>query len=137
MSSYQIIDEPKPSAYDSLIADPTVILFAALLVPLFVDLPFYGRVWLPLLWAVANGFLLGSPTKIKESVIAIGGALLLAALIVSLAYLANTNVELMRSVAPYFRITIQGVLFFTLYLIVFYQSVPYSIHQYVKEQNKN
>jgi len=103
MSSYQIIDEPKPSAYDNLIADPTVILFAALLVPLFVDLPFYGRLWLPLLWAVANGFLLGSPTKIKESVIAIGGALLLAALIFSLAYLANTNVELMRSVAPYFH----------------------------------
>jgi len=132
MSSYQIIDEPKPSVYHKMVVDPVVILFAALLIPLFFSLPLYGRFWMPLAWIVLNSFLLGSPTKSKETYIAVGGGLALVLLYNALIYLTYIDVEMARFIAPYYRIINQGILFFTLYLIVFYQSAPYSIHEYIK-----
>lgn len=135
MDTYQIIDEPKSNAYQNLVVPPVVILFASLLIPIFIDLPLYGRLWMPLVWITINGFLLGSPTKIKEMLIAIGGLVVLALSFFALIILGNTDEQLMTNVLPYFRITIQGILFFTLYLVVFYQSVAYSIHEYLKEHN--
>lgn len=137
MSSYQVIDEPKPTLYDNFVVNPVVILFAALLIPLFIDLPAFGRYWMPLLWITVNGFLMGSPTKMKELLIAILGVITFAALFAGMIYLSNTNVELSNFIAPYFRIGSQATLFFTLYLIVYYQGTPYAIFEYVKEQNKN
>jgi len=137
MNSYQIIDEPKPSAYEYLIVDPVVILFASILVPLFIDLPFYSRFWGPFAWGILNAFLLGSPTKKKEIFIAIVGVLFLASLFIGMGVLGHSNIELMNSLMPYFHIIIQAILFFALYLIIFYQTVPYSIHKYIKEQNGN
>ncbi len=137
MSSYQIIDEPKPSVYHRMVVDPVVILFAALLVPIFFELPFYGRFWMPLAWIVLNGFLLGSPTKTKEALIAVGGCITLGLLHAALIYLAAIDMEMARYAIPYYRIINIGALFFTLYLIVFYQSAPYSIHDYIKEGNRD
>ncbi len=133
MSAYHIIDEPKPSLYRSLVVDPIVILFSALLIPIFFELPLYGRFWMPLAWIVFNGFLLGSPSKMKETLIAIVGCLTFFAMHSALIYLSTINIDMARSVVPYYQIIIQGALFFTLYLIVFYQSPPYAIHQYIKD----
>ena len=113
-----------------------VILFAALLIPIFIDLPAFGRYWMPLAWITLNGFLMGSPTKVKELIIAVLGAIAFIALLSGMLYLSGTNEELSKFLAPYFRIGSQAILFFTLYLIVFYQSTPYSIFEYVQEQNK-
>ena len=136
MSSYQVIDEPKPTIYDSFVVNPVVILFASLLIPLFIDLPAFGRYWMPLLWITVNSFLMGSPTKMKELMISLLGFIAFVALLAVMLYLLNTNVELSSFVTPYFRIGSQAIVFFTLYLIVYYQSTPYLILEYVKEQNK-
>ena len=136
MSAYQIIDEPKPSTYHTLVVDPIVILFAALLVPLFFELPLYGRFWMPLAWIVLNGFLLGSPSKLKEAVIAIAGCVTFFALYSGIHYLSTIDLTMARFLYPYYQIIIQGALFFTLYVIVFYQSPPYAIHQYIKSSNR-
>ena len=136
MSSYQIIDEPKPTVYQNLVVNPVVVLFAALLVPIFINLPFYGRLWMPLVWGVLNGMLMGSPTKTKELVIAIAGGVVMVGLFFLAVYLAETYTEIGNKFFPYIRTIIQGVLFFTLYLIVFYQMTPYSILEYIKEQGK-
>ncbi|MBL4673900.1 MAG: hypothetical protein JKX81_16690 [Arenicella sp.] len=135
MSVYQIIDEPQPSLYSKLVIDPVAILFASLLIPIFIELPLYGRFWMPLAWIVLNGWLLGSPTRKKETVIAIAGGLTLIIFYSAMVYLAGVNVEMATLAFPYYRILNQGALFFTLYMIVFYQSAPYAIHQYVKEHN--
>ena len=137
MSSYQIIDEPKPSVYQNLAVNPVVILFATLLIPIFINLPFYGRFWMPLVWIVLNGMFMGSPTKIKELVIAIVGVVIMVMLFFLTIHVAETYTEIGGKVFPYFRIIVQGVLFFTLYLIVFYQMTPYSIIEYIKGQNKD
>lgn len=135
-NTYTIIDEPKPSRLDSLIADPIVILFAALIVPLIINLPLYGRFWLPLIWVIANGFLLGSPTRVRELIYAVGAAIVMASIIYSLFYVSATNPELAKSAAPYIAIVVQGVLFFSMYLIVFQQSAAYQIHKYLKDSRQ-
>ena len=136
MSAYKIIDEPKPTIYSNLVVNPIFILFASILLPLFFSLPWYGRFWIPLVWIVLNGFLLGSPTRIKEAVIAICGCLFLVLLYNAIVFLAETDPVTARTFIPYYRILNQGVIFFVLYLIVFYQSAPYAIHEYLKEQHQ-
>ena len=102
MNSYQVIDEPKPTVYDNFIVNPVVILFAALLIPIFIDLPAFGRYWMPLAWITLNGFLMGSPTKVKELIIAVLGAIAFIALLSGMLYLSGTNEELSTFLAPYF-----------------------------------
>ena len=136
MSAYKIIDEPKPTIYSNFVVNPILILFASILLPLFFTLPWYGRFWMPLVWIVLNGFLLGSPTRIKETVIAIAGCIFFALLYNAVVYLAETDPTAANMVIPYYRILNQGAIFFVLYLIVFYQSAPYAIHEYLKEQHQ-
>lgn len=135
MSNYSLIDEPKPKAYEHLIVDPLVIFFAAILVPLFWNPPMLGRIWMPLLWLCVNSFLLGSPTLLKEIIIAIGGFALWYVFMYLCIYpmiFLNLNAYV-DSAIPYFRILNQGVFYLSLYLLVFIQRTPYSIFQYIKE----
>jgi len=106
MSAYQIIDEPKPSLYHTLVVDPIIILFAALLVPIFIEL------------------------------LAIAGCVTLVALYCGTLYISTVDLTMARFLYPYYQIIIQGALFFTLYVIVFYQSPPYAIHQYIRSSNQ-
>ncbi|MDZ7904263.1 MAG: hypothetical protein U5L01_17805 [Rheinheimera sp.] len=47
MTSYRIIDEPRLKKSQQLIVDPTLIFFAAMLVPMLVEIPLWGKFWLP------------------------------------------------------------------------------------------
>jgi len=135
MDSYQIIDEPKSRGYENLILNPLVILFLGIVVPIFWQPPLFGRFWMPVVWLLANGYFLGSPTMLKEVLIGIVGCLCIAGSFLLLMYLHQEQ-ELWRFLVPYFKIFTQAILFFTLYLIVLAQSGPFSIHEYIKEQLK-
>ncbi len=137
MSRYRIIDEPKPKPQDYLIVNPIVILLLGMILPLFWQPPLYGRMWGPLLWAIVNGYLLGSPWLKYEILIAIGGA----ALWLSLPYAALLAMSVFgqahafESAIPYVRIANQGVFFLTLYLMVLKQMLSYEIYAYRRENH--
>ncbi len=133
---YQIIDEPKPGAFEQYILDPSIILFLSIVVPLFWIPPFHGRVWIPLIWLWANGYFLGSPTLKKEISFGILGLLSLILTLVLFSQLSITWLP-KESLVAYLRTILFGIFFFTLYMIVSLQSAPYAIHQYVKEQNQS
>ncbi len=133
-SGYQIIDEPKTKAFEHLIVNPIVVLLVGILLPLLWMPPFYGRIWIPLVWVVVNSYLLGSPTFKSEALIAIIGGLLCLAMPFALVfgmYLFSLKAYVSASV-PYIILINQAIFFLTLYLIVLKQMVPYELYQYIK-----
>lgn len=138
MSQYQIIDEPKVKPQQHLIVNPIIILLVGILMPLVWTPPFYGRVWIPLVWIVINGYLLGSPTFKSEVIIAILGGIFWFALPYSMVFILMTigQHELVNVSVPYLRIANNGIFFLTLYLIVFRQSIPYELFCYFKDKGQ-
>ncbi len=135
MSHYHIVDEPKGSQLDKLVVNPIIILFAAIFIPIFITLPFDGRWWMPFAWLAINGYLLGSPTLKNEILISILGVLSLYGLLEFFILLSQQDFfSGMKSFVQYVRIILNGVLFLTMYLVVFKQSVPYEIFTYMREK---
>ncbi|MBL4772210.1 MAG: hypothetical protein JKX98_00945 [Alcanivoracaceae bacterium] len=131
-NEYIIIDEPKVRFLEKLIVNPIIVLFAAMIIPMFVNLPFYGRWWLPFVWLIFNGIILGSPTIKKEIIYSIVGFVLLAALLFGTTYMLNTGMTFSFSIVSYLVIIMNAVFFLFLYLLVFTQGAPYQIYQYIK-----
>lgn len=139
MDGYRIIDEPKARFSSQLIVNPLAIFLVAMFLPMFFTPPYYGRVWMPFLWLIVNGVLLGSPTLKKEIAFSVAGTLLWLFLPITVVVLLNSLQmgdfwELLR---PYIHICRQAIFFFFLYLIVNAQSLPYGLHQYLKEHNQS
>ena len=138
MSSYRIIDEPRVKIAKRFIVNPVAILLAAMLVPLFVSIPLYGKFWLPFIWLIINGYLLGSPTFWRECVYSIVGVLAIAGVFIGFGY--SIKIALISSpdhLVPYLRVLVNTLYFIALYLVVFTQSVPFSIYEYVKQQGQH
>lgn len=135
-SSYKIIDEPKVRGAEKLIVNPILILFASVIIPIFWNPPFLGRLWMPLVWLGVNGFLLGSPTFKKEILYLVGGAISQVGLFFLLGILVSNKVftDNGEQLYPFYQIVSQGVLFFIMYVVVIIQSTPYDIYSYVKQQ---
>lgn len=125
MKSYQIIDEPKPMAYKQFITDPLAIFMVSILIPVLWTPPLLGKYWVPLVWLITNGYLLGSPTLRKEVLTALVGGTLFF-----LMFFYQLQID--SAAAPYLKILAHGIFFFTLYTIVFAQSGPYDIYAYIK-----
>lgn len=64
-SRYQILDEPMPGPLAAYAVNPMWPLLAQML----------GGTWLALPWYAFNGFALGSPTRVREAVLAGAGLL--------------------------------------------------------------
>ena len=135
MSHYHIIDEPKPKRHERFIVDPLGIFFVSVFVPLFWMPPLLGKFWIPIIWLLANSYLLGSPTFRKEIVIAVLGCLSFVGVWLSIGFITQ-NKEQLTTIVPYIKVLTQAVFFFTLYMIVFQQAGSFAIHEYVKEQGK-
>ncbi len=135
MSAYEIIDEPKVKKSEHLIVNPIMVLFVAIFLPLFWMPPYFGRWWLPLVWLTVNGYLLGSPSLIKEIMISIVGLLFVFGLLEGFIYISQIEPFVnFNSLPQYASITLNGAFFFILYLVVFKQSVPYGIYVYLKRR---
>ncbi|KZY70715.1 MULTISPECIES: hypothetical protein [unclassified Oleiphilus] len=139
MQSYQIIDEPKPRAYENLVADPLAIFFVCMFVPFLWVPPLLGKYWIPPVWLLLNSFFMGSPTFKKELLIVVLGIIGLFSLFFGFGVLANLNGQevFKEQFGPYLRVLAQAGFFFTLYLLVSKQARPYEIHKYLKEQAAN
>jgi len=138
MASYQIIDEPGKSPWSHLIVSPVVILLVSVFVPFFVSLPFLGKIWMPFVWFVINGYCLNSPSLKTEAVLAGLGCSLWFCSFYALMFIANEEPAgiPMDRFFPYIRIVQQGILFLFLYFMLNLQSKPYAIYVYLNEQAK-
>ena len=132
-SSYRVIDEPNVKSWgERLIINPTFILFAAIIVPLLVTLPFQGRFWIPFVWLTINGVALGSSTLRRELLVMWLGGLLLWICFFG-AVIAFQHYEISMELAgPYFRIGLFGGFFFILYFAVGYQQTSYQLFDYLR-----
>lgn len=130
--NYAIIDEPKATALSYLVQNPVIILFAAIIIPLFLSLPYLGRYWMPFVWLLVNGYAMGSSTWKKEWIIAIAGIVVMFLIIFGSAFITVIDPELIR---PYLRIALNATLFLTLYYAVFTQSGSYELFAYMREDD--
>ena len=138
VTSYRIIDEPKVNMAQQLIVNPIAVLLAAILVPIFVSIPFYGKFWLPFVWLMLNSYFLGSPTFWRECFYSVLGMLSIAGIFIGYGYGIKIDaITSPNSLAPYIRVLVNAVYFIALYLVVFTQSVPFSIYEYVKQQGQH
>jgi hypothetical protein len=137
VSTYHIIDEPKVKIAHRFIVNPTAILLAAIFIPIvFQNIPLYGRFWLPFVWLMLNGYLLGSPSFWRECFYAILGLAAIAGTFWGFGYaIAKELISAPNTAAPYLRVLVNGIYFTALYLVVFTQNVPFSIYSYVKQQS--
>ncbi len=138
MASYRIIDEPNVKMAQQLIVNPVAVLLAAILVPIAVNIPFYGKFWLPFVWLMLNSYFLGSPTFWRECFYSVFGVLVIAGIFIGYGYGIKIDaIPSPNSLAPYVRVLVNAVYFVALYLVVFTQSVPFSIYEYVKQQGQH
>lgn len=138
MASYHIIDEPKVKIAQQLIVNPVAVLLAAILVPMFLTIPLHGKFWLPFVWLMVNSYFLGSPTFWRECLYSIGGMLAIAAAFIGFGYGIKIDaISSPNTLAPYLRVLVNALYFIALYLVVFTQSVPFSIYEYVKQQGQH
>jgi len=135
MTSYHIIDEPKPKFSEKLVVNPVIILFAAILVPLFWNIPLAGKLWIPLVWVIANGIILGSSTLGKEILtIFLGSLFYLIVLFGTFFVITSTDyLQYQEVVKPYLHIFLQAIFFVTLYISIFMQTASYNIFDYIRE----
>jgi flagellar biosynthesis protein FliQ len=133
-TDYLIIDEPNARFSGKLVINPIFILLASIIIPMIITLPFYGRFWLPFLWLAFNGFAMGSPSLKKEGLYGVLVCSLIAGIFYSTNNALPTVVDNPQDFYPYIRILLNAVLFSGLYMVVFLQSVPFGIFEYVKEQ---
>lgn len=138
MTSYRIIDEPKVNMAQQLIVNPLVIVLVAMLITIFASLPLYIKLWLPFIWLIFNSYLLGSPTFWRECFYSIVGVFAMAAAFIGFGYGIKTGViSSPNSLAPYLQVLVNALYFSALFLVVFTQSVPFSIYEYVKQQGQH
>lgn len=131
--TYIIIDEPKVKFLEKAIVNPVIILFAAMIVPMFTKIPYFGRWWLPFVWLVFNGIILGSPTLKKEISYSVIGLLILTAFFYGIFYIVEQQLQFDFSIIEYLFIFMYGLFFLFMYFVVFLQEAPYQIYQYIKE----
>ena len=77
--TYSILDEPKPSPISHLAVNPLWPLLAVM----------FAGPWLAWPWSIVNGFALGSPTRRRETALALGGFVGTAVLLLSISAAAN------------------------------------------------
>ena len=137
MNEYRIIDEPRPKFSSQLIVNPLAILLVSIFLPMMFTPPYNGRLWIPFLWLVVNSVLLGSPSIKKEIALAISGLVLTFYLPLAVFLLLSSmqSEDSWQLFQPYVHIARQAVFFFFLYLIINAQTVPYAIHEYLKERH--
>lgn len=128
-NNYIIIDEPRVNPLSNLVLNPLVILFASILIPILWSPPYFGRLWMPLVWLLFNGYALGSATWAKEWIICIVGALCMFLILMSMGFVGEYKIAL-----PYLHIGLNATLFLSLYFAVFTQSTSYELFEYMREK---
>lgn len=90
---YRLPDEPRPGALANLVVHPMWPLLAVM----------FAGPWLAWPWFVLNAWALGSPTRVRETLYAVGGFLGSAALVAGVVVAAVT-IDRGDGVVPYLMI---------------------------------
>lgn len=122
MSSYHIIDEPKRGALANLVVDPFWPLLATMLVG-----GGFGLAWLAF-----NAWAVGSPTRVRESVLCVAGFVAAIAGLVAVAAL-----ELPEGPARYAGVGIIVLKLAAAYWVTFLQQPAVEIHAYYGGRKQN
>ena len=117
MAGYRIVDEPRPSRWNSIAVNPFWIFLAALL----------GGITLGWAWFVVNGFAFGSPSRKREITLVVVGALGLAALLFLAAQLAAS---LPTELRPYLQVVFIAYKLAIVYLLHLTQSRGFELYQH-------
>ncbi|MFT5429438.1 MAG: hypothetical protein ACI9OJ_000109 [Myxococcota bacterium] len=131
--SYQLADEPKPSALSHLVVNPLWPLFAIM----------FGGAWLSFPWFVFNAHAMGSPTRKKETIIAIGTLICSGAVFLTVDELAEAG--LLGSIAmafindtiQYLMLVVQLVKLAGAYWLYTLQSRTFGIYEYYGGPSRN
>ena len=132
MARYQIVDEPNVKSWgESLILDPTIILFVCIFAPILISIPAFGRFWIPLIWLSLNGFALGSATLKRELLVLWLGSVLLFSVYIGFIAVANHYGLAPERINPYLRIMVFAGFFLVIYITVFNQQKSYELFKYL------
>ncbi len=136
MSQYSIIDEPKQHQLNALILSPVIILFASILVPMFITLPYLGRIWMPAVWLIFNSILLKSASRFKEISVSLLAVFLWFLIVYGGSDFIYTYFEPggLKKAAPYLRICSQAAFYFCLMYVVALQSTSYALYEYMTKR---
>lgn len=119
LTSYQIIDEPRPGLLSRLAVNPLWPLLGFIL----------GGVFFSWIWAVFNSFALGSPTRVRESVVVILGAVGYFALFFLMLILVNSG--LVEGLSHHYtRILLVAVALLPSYYLFQRQSTAFELYEY-------
>jgi hypothetical protein len=135
MARYEIIDEPRTKPWgERLIVDPIVVLLAAILVPLIWQPPLLGRFWIPALWLILNGYLIGSSTLGREiGTILVGTvAWFLVSYAILLFVQSGASPVTGKDAYEYLVLVQFAVFFLTMYLVAFRQADSYALFKYMR-----
>lgn len=116
---YHILDEPTPGPMSNIVVHPLWPLLALML----------GGMWLALPWFVINGYGSGSPTRVRELVIAVSGLVLTAGAVSGIIVLDGTQL-LQGTSVHYALLGVSLIKLATCYLLYVIQARSFEIYVY-------
>jgi hypothetical protein len=117
--SYRILDEPRPGALARVVVNPLWPLLAVML----------GGAWLGWPWFVLNAWAVGSPTRLRETVLAAGGFLGNVVLVLAMAAVYEAGV-LTQTAIPYALLTVTVWKLGLSYVLYVIQSRSFHLYEY-------
>jgi hypothetical protein len=123
---YHLIDEPTPSPLARSAVRPLFVLLGGML----------GGTWLAVPWFILNSAALGSPTRRRETLMAIGSAI--GSLLIAIAILRVADrFEFGRRSVEFALLALTGWKLFTYYALHSLQSRTYEIRAYYQGPGRN
>ncbi len=120
MSTYKIIDEPTPSPISRLATNPMWPLLAVMLAS-----PIFGWIWF-----VVNSIAIGSPTKLKEFLMACVGVIFLSVFYIYLGSLNQSGDSGISEYIDYIRLAGVIVSISISYYLFVAQQQPFGLYEY-------
>lgn len=126
MSTYQIIDEPKPSGLSKLTVNPMWILFGYMI----------GGSIFSWIWFALNGQALNGANIKKERVTLLVGVVLLFLSYAALGYLIQSDL-LLKNLLDYYKLAIVVMELTICYRLYLYQQSTYGVFEYFEQKGVN
>lgn len=126
MASYRIVDEPRPSRLSELSVNPFWIFLATML----------GGAVFGWLWFLFNGHAFGSPTRRREALLVVGGALGIGAFLLAAGQMLNVG-WITPASAPYLGLGLVALKITVAYFLHLAQSRGFELYLYFGGRERN
>jgi uncharacterized membrane protein YeiB len=125
-ADYRILDEPSPSGLEQVIVNPIWPFFASM----------FAGAWLAFPWFVVNSFALGGRRRYADLVIAVGGLVASAGLLLLIDHLGNELV-LTENGQAYAWLGAVGLRLGIVYLLFLRQESLFSLYRHFGGRTRN